>query len=113
MSPTCRLKKLVMELTKEQEIEQLLGCSAVDEIKIFPPKEAKNKGSGKKMLSSKTLAVAKAAKPKRLCGNCKQMAHHDKRNCPNPFAQRPPPMPKSSSDADDNDEEVEEDDDSE
>ncbi|KAK9714857.1 hypothetical protein RND81_06G125400 [Saponaria officinalis] len=32
------------DLTKEQEIEQLLGCQAVDEIKILPPKHAKNKG---------------------------------------------------------------------
>ncbi|KAK9676835.1 hypothetical protein RND81_11G104700 [Saponaria officinalis] len=89
------------DLTKEQEIERLLGCNAVDEIKILPPKLAKNKGSGKRMLSSKTVAVAI------------KMAHHDKRNCPNPYAERPPPMPESSSDAEDNDEEVEEDNESE
>ncbi|KAK9740272.1 hypothetical protein RND81_03G024000 [Saponaria officinalis] len=82
-------------LTKEQEIEQLLGCKPVDEIRILPPKHAKNKGSGKRMLSTKTVAVAKAVKPKRMCNNCKQMAHHDKRNCPNPFAQFPPPQPES------------------
>ncbi|KAK9741372.1 hypothetical protein RND81_03G100900 [Saponaria officinalis] len=100
------------DLTKEHEIEQLLGCKAVDEIKILPPKHAKNKGSEKKMLSNKTVAISKAAKPKRMCNNCKQMAHHDKKNCPNPYAERPPSIPDSSSDEDDNDE-VEEDDDSE
>ncbi|KAK9681418.1 hypothetical protein RND81_10G000800 [Saponaria officinalis] len=100
-------------LTKEQEIEQLLGCKPVDEIQILPPKHAKNKGSGKRMMSTRTVAVAKAAKPKRMCNNCKQMAHHDKRNCPNPFAQFPPPEAESSSEADDVDEEVEEDDESE
>ncbi|KAK9681679.1 hypothetical protein RND81_10G020000 [Saponaria officinalis] len=100
-------------LTKEQEIEQLLGCNPIDEIRILPPKHAKNKGSGKRMLSSKTVAVAKAAKSKRMSNNCKQMAHHDKRNCPNPFAQFPPPQPESSSEADDIDEEEEEDDESE
>ncbi|KAK9690078.1 hypothetical protein RND81_09G103400 [Saponaria officinalis] len=94
------------ELTKEHEIQQLLGFNTVEEIKIFPPKQAKNKGSGKRMLSAKAVAVAKVAKPKRLCGNCKQMAHHDKRNCPNPFAQGPPPIRESSSDAGDNDDEV-------
>ncbi|KAK9666068.1 hypothetical protein RND81_14G157900 [Saponaria officinalis] len=46
------------ELTKEHEIQQLLGFNT-----------AKNKGSGKRMLSTKAVAVAKAAKPKRLCGN--------------------------------------------
>ncbi|KAK9725074.1 hypothetical protein RND81_05G120700 [Saponaria officinalis] len=39
---------------------------------------------------------------------CKELAHHDKRNCPNPYADRPPPTPESSSDEDDIDEEVEE-----
>ncbi|KAK9677033.1 hypothetical protein RND81_11G117600 [Saponaria officinalis] len=101
------------DLTKEQEIEQLLGYKPVDEIKILPLKHAKNKGSGKRMLSNKTLALSKAVKPKRMCNNCKQMAHHDKRSCPNPYAELLPPTPDSSSDEDDNDEEVEEDDDSE
>ncbi|KAK9668638.1 hypothetical protein RND81_13G073900 [Saponaria officinalis] len=64
-------------MTKEQEIEQLLGCKPVDEIRILPPKHAKNKGSGKKMMSSKKVGVAKAVKPMRMCNNCKQMAHHD------------------------------------
>ncbi|KAK9666069.1 hypothetical protein RND81_14G158000 [Saponaria officinalis] len=99
--------------SEEQEIEQILGCKAVDEIKILPPKHAKNKGSGKRMLSNKTLALAKVVKPKRMCNNCKKMAHQDKRNCPNQYAERPPPTPDSSSEEDDNDEEVEEDDDSE
>ncbi|KAK9670111.1 hypothetical protein RND81_13G178200 [Saponaria officinalis] len=94
-----KLAPATEELTKEQEIEQLLGCNSVEDINILPPKKAENK-----------VAVAKAAKPKRLCGNCKQMAHHDKRKCPNPYAKRPPPppTPESSSDADDMDEEVEE-----
>lgn len=77
-------------LTKEQEIEQLLGCKRVEAITILPPKQAKNKGSGKRLLSNRTKAVVKNAKPKRMCKNCKQMAHHDKRNCPNPYAENPP-----------------------
>ncbi|KAK9676578.1 hypothetical protein RND81_11G086500 [Saponaria officinalis] len=108
-----KLEPVCEDLGKEQEIEQLLGCKAVEEIKILPPKHAKNKGSGKIILSNKTLALANAVKPKRMCSNCKQMAYHDKRNCPNPYAEFPPSAPDSSSDEDDNDEEVEEDDDSE
>ncbi|KAK9755532.1 hypothetical protein RND81_01G032100 [Saponaria officinalis] len=97
------------DLTKDQEIEQLLGCKAVDEIKILPPKHAKNKGSGRRLLSNKTVAVAKAVKQKRMCSNCKQMAHHDKRNCPNEYAEFPPSEHNPSSDDDGVDEEGEED----
>ncbi|KAK9682211.1 hypothetical protein RND81_10G058300 [Saponaria officinalis] len=102
-----------VKLSKEHEIEQLLGFNMAEEIRILPPKQAKNKGSGKRMLSTKAVVVAKAAKPERLCGNCKQMSHHDKRNCPNSFAKAPPPIPEYSSGADDDDEEVEVDDESE
>ncbi|KAK9732993.1 hypothetical protein RND81_04G036600 [Saponaria officinalis] len=96
------------DLTKDQEIEQLLGCKAVDEIKILPSKNAKNKGSGRRLLPNKTVAVAKAVKPKR-----KQMAHHDKRNCPKEYAEFPPSEHNPSSDEDAIDEEEEEDDASE
>ncbi|XP_074283170.1 uncharacterized protein LOC141607715 [Silene latifolia] len=74
-------------LTKEQELEMLLGCSAKSNIIVLPPKIAKNKGSGKRMKSNKDKAIEKASKPKRLCNNCKQMENHDKRNCPNPFVE--------------------------
>ncbi|KAK9716464.1 hypothetical protein RND81_06G235400 [Saponaria officinalis] len=75
------------KVTKEQEFESLLGCKVISEISIMPPKKSKNKGSGKRMLSSKNVVVAVASKPKRLCKNCKQLAHHDKRNCPFPFVE--------------------------
>ncbi|XP_074291713.1 protein FAR-RED IMPAIRED RESPONSE 1-like [Silene latifolia] len=51
---------------------------------------------GKRILSSKAKAVAFDSKPKRMCNNCKQMAHNDKRNCPNSFAERPPQLSESS-----------------
>ncbi|XP_074293527.1 protein FAR1-RELATED SEQUENCE 9-like [Silene latifolia] len=86
-------------MTKEQELEMLLGCSSSTEVRILPPRQAKNKGSGKRMVSKKQQCIAKAEKPKRLCRNCKQMAHHDKRNCPNAFV--PDADNKGSSDADD------------
>ncbi|XP_074305858.1 protein FAR1-RELATED SEQUENCE 7-like [Silene latifolia] len=84
-----KLSPSAEELTKQQEIEQLLGCKASKEIKILPPKHATNKGSGKRMLSKKTKAEALLSKPKRMCNNCKQMAHHDKRNCPQPVFRTP------------------------
>ncbi|XP_074298664.1 protein FAR1-RELATED SEQUENCE 5-like [Silene latifolia] len=67
-------------MTKEQKLEMLLGCSSSTEVRILPPRQAKNKGSGKRMISKKQQCIAKVEKPKRLYNNCKQMAHHDKRN---------------------------------
>ncbi|XP_074264481.1 protein FAR1-RELATED SEQUENCE 2-like [Silene latifolia] len=46
-------------LTKEQELEMLLGCSAKSNITILSPKIAKNKGSGKRMKSNKDNAIEK------------------------------------------------------
>ncbi|XP_074296918.1 protein FAR1-RELATED SEQUENCE 5-like [Silene latifolia] len=85
------------KLSKEEELEKLLDCKASKEITILPPKISKNKGSGKRIVSSKSKAIAIVSKPKRMCKNCKQMAHHDERNCPNPFAERPPPLAESIS----------------
>ncbi|XP_074293693.1 uncharacterized protein LOC141620825 [Silene latifolia] len=95
------------KLNKQQEMEKLLGCKASKEISILPPKYSKNKGSGKRILSSKAKAIAIASKPKRMCNNCKQMAHHDKRNCPNPFAEHPPQLSESSEEEEEEEEEVE------
>ncbi|XP_074318376.1 protein FAR1-RELATED SEQUENCE 5-like [Silene latifolia] len=103
-----KLSPSAEELTKQQEIEQLLGCKASKEITILPPKHAKNKGSGKRMLSKKAKAEALLSKPKRMCNNCKQMAHHDKRNCPNPFSEHPQQSIESSSDEDEDEEEDDE-----
>ncbi|KAK9733057.1 hypothetical protein RND81_04G040900 [Saponaria officinalis] len=69
-------------LSKDKEIEQLLGCTSSSEVTILPPRFSKNKGSGKTLLSNMKDSVAKAQKPKRLCAYCEQMANHEKRNCP-------------------------------
>ncbi|KAK9733364.1 hypothetical protein RND81_04G062600 [Saponaria officinalis] len=64
--------------------------------KYTPPRQSKNKGSGKRMLTSKNKTIEKTKKPKRRCGNCKRMAYHDKRNCQEPFARHPPEEEESS-----------------
>ncbi|XP_074297957.1 protein FAR1-RELATED SEQUENCE 5-like [Silene latifolia] len=56
-----KLLQCMETLNKQQEMVKLLGCPASDEITIFPPKKSKNKGSGRRMLSSKTNAIAKAS----------------------------------------------------
>ncbi|XP_074314027.1 uncharacterized protein LOC141649232 [Silene latifolia] len=84
-----KLKPNPKPLTKERELEVLLNCKAPKEVKILPPKVSKNKGSGKRLVSSKNNAIMKAKKPKRFCAKCKRMSHHDKRICPNDFAEHP------------------------
>ncbi|XP_074315471.1 protein FAR1-RELATED SEQUENCE 7-like [Silene latifolia] len=74
-------------MTKQQELEILLGVKCSDEVHILPPVKSKNKGSGKRLTSKKQMSIEKAQKPKRFCNNCKQIAHHDKRNYPNPAAE--------------------------
>ncbi|KAK9704680.1 hypothetical protein RND81_07G003800 [Saponaria officinalis] len=69
-------------LSKDKEIEQLLGCTSSSEVTILPPRFSKKKGSGKRLFSNRKDSIAKAQKPKRLCACCKQMANHDKHNCP-------------------------------
>ncbi|XP_074297936.1 uncharacterized protein LOC141628738 [Silene latifolia] len=53
-------------LNKKQQLVKILGCTTSEEVKILPPKNLKNKCSGKTMLSSKTKAVVKASKLKRM-----------------------------------------------
>ncbi|XP_074288520.1 protein FAR1-RELATED SEQUENCE 12-like [Silene latifolia] len=80
-----KLNPQAESMTKERDLQMLLGCNFSNEVRILPPHQAKNKGSGKRMISKKQQCIAKAEKPKTLCHNCKQMAHHDKRNYPNAF----------------------------
>ncbi|XP_074306619.1 protein FAR-RED IMPAIRED RESPONSE 1-like [Silene latifolia] len=103
-----KLLPSVDELSKKEEMEKLLGCKASKEITILPPKYSKNKGSGKRLLSRKSKAIVIASKPKRMCNNCKQMGHHDKRNCPNPFAERPPQLQESSEEEEEEEQEEDE-----
>ncbi|KAK9698102.1 hypothetical protein RND81_08G082500 [Saponaria officinalis] len=37
------------KMSKRQEMEMLIGCSAPDEVRILPPRHSKNKGSGKRI----------------------------------------------------------------
>ncbi|XP_074277424.1 uncharacterized protein LOC141601063 [Silene latifolia] len=77
-----RQKLCIEPLTKDQEMEMLLGCNSSSEVTIHPPEQARNKGSGKRLKSAKQQAIEKAAKPKRLCTYCKERVTHDRRTCP-------------------------------
>ncbi|XP_074290998.1 protein FAR1-RELATED SEQUENCE 8-like [Silene latifolia] len=44
-----RQKLCIEPLTKDQEMEMLLGCNSSSEVTIHPPEQARNKGSGKRL----------------------------------------------------------------
>ncbi|KAH9622523.1 hypothetical protein KSS87_010569 [Heliosperma pusillum] len=89
--------------SKNKEIEVLLGCKAPHEIDILPPHKAKNKGSGKRQMSSKEKAVRKTEKRKRKCGNCKRWVNHNNRTCNLLFVED---LPSDSDERETDDEEV-------
>ncbi|KAK9667832.1 hypothetical protein RND81_13G013900 [Saponaria officinalis] len=86
--------------SKHQELELILGCTTSEDISILPPKHSKNKGSGKRMVSSKTKAIEINKKPKRMCNNCRKFSQHDKRNSPYSFVPNPSPSGELSGDRD-------------
>ncbi|XP_074278677.1 protein FAR-RED IMPAIRED RESPONSE 1-like [Silene latifolia] len=95
-------------LNKNQQMEKFLNCTTCEVVTILPPKNSKNKGTGKRLMSAKTKAMVLARKPKRKCKNCKRMTNHDKRNCPNPFSAHTPLCEGSSEPEEDEGEEEEE-----
>ncbi|KAK9749692.1 hypothetical protein RND81_02G144000 [Saponaria officinalis] len=68
-------------MSKKSEIEILLGSKIPTQATVLPPKQSKDKGSGRRMISEKEKAVEQHSKPLRKCNACGQMANHDKRNC--------------------------------
>ncbi|KAK9740487.1 hypothetical protein RND81_03G039100 [Saponaria officinalis] len=68
---------------KKLEIEILLGSKIPTQATVLPPKQSKNKGSGRRMISVKEKAVEEHSKPLRKCRACGKMANHDSRNCKN------------------------------
>ncbi|XP_074298160.1 uncharacterized protein LOC141628979 [Silene latifolia] len=90
-------------LLRDKGIADVDSFSAV--VTILPPKNSKNKGTGKRLVSAKTKAMVLARKPKHKCKNCKRMTNHDKRNCPNPFSAHAPLCEGSSEPEEDEGEE--------
>uniref|UniRef100_A0A7N0T5Z4 SWIM-type domain-containing protein n=1 Tax=Kalanchoe fedtschenkoi TaxID=63787 RepID=A0A7N0T5Z4_KALFE len=70
------------QLSKHAMFERLIGCSKPSSIEVQTPKQSRNKGSGKRMKSTKEKMTEQASKSLRKCNFCKQMVRHDIRNCP-------------------------------
>ncbi|KAK9671025.1 hypothetical protein RND81_12G001600 [Saponaria officinalis] len=47
------------KISKLQEMEMLIGCSTPGEVRILHPRHSKNKGSGKRIVTSKNKAIEK------------------------------------------------------
>ncbi|KAH9602085.1 hypothetical protein KSS87_000944 [Heliosperma pusillum] len=69
------------KMDKNAEIGMLLGTSLPSEIKVLPPRQCKNKGSGKRLISQREKAGEISKRPLRRCKACGEMANHDSRNC--------------------------------
>ncbi|XP_019193855.1 PREDICTED: protein FAR1-RELATED SEQUENCE 2-like [Ipomoea nil] len=67
---------------KVSVIHSFCGSPTSADQVVRPPNIAKNKGSGKRLKSTREKIAEKATEAKRLCRTCKQLAHHDSRNCP-------------------------------
>ncbi|KAL3650030.1 hypothetical protein CASFOL_006433 [Castilleja foliolosa] len=68
---------------KRKLFQNHFRCDVPENQTIFPPAPVKNKGSGRRIKSSKELAIEGSKKPLRLCRKCNQKTNHDSRNCPN------------------------------
>ncbi|XP_023758862.2 protein FAR1-RELATED SEQUENCE 5-like [Lactuca sativa] len=75
--------------TRIEHFNKLLGVVVPDVVSdvndIQNPSDIRNKGCGsrgKRLKSKKEMIEKEISKPKTKCTICKQMAHHDKRNCP-------------------------------
>ncbi|KAH9613415.1 hypothetical protein KSS87_004927 [Heliosperma pusillum] len=69
------------KMDKNAEIGMLLGTSLPSEIKVLPPRQCKNKESGKRLISQREKAGEVSKRPLRRCKACGEMANHDSRNC--------------------------------
>lgn len=70
------------QTSKALIMEGYVGTKLPPKCNILPPKQAKNKGSGKRIKGRIEEAMEENEKPKRLCRNCNQYGRHDSRNCP-------------------------------
>ncbi|KAG6382396.1 hypothetical protein SASPL_157936 [Salvia splendens] len=72
-------------MDKAQRIEGLYGASRPSVVNVHPPDVVSTKGSGsssgKRIASATEKAIILQNKPKRRCAKCREMGHHDARNC--------------------------------
>lgn len=81
----CSLRGIVdmrSNKSKTDMIEALVGSRPVDKVVIQVPHESRNKGCGKRLLSSAEKSMNLQKKSLRTCKLCGILCNHDSRNCP-------------------------------
>ncbi|KAK6143545.1 hypothetical protein DH2020_023893 [Rehmannia glutinosa] len=72
-------------VTKNSLMEQYVGSAPPLDVTVFPPSQAKNKGSGSRVKSriqsQKEKAVKESHKLKRRCGKCGEVGTYNSRTC--------------------------------
>ena len=71
-----------LEITKEQQIEFLLGPNSSSTMEIHNPIQSKNKGKRQRIVNEKEQNIEQSKKNKRKCKTCGEFDYHDSRNCP-------------------------------
>ncbi|XP_057532953.1 protein FAR1-RELATED SEQUENCE 5-like [Amaranthus tricolor] len=71
-----------VDITKEQQIELLVGTSSSSTMEIQNPIQSKNKGKRQSIIGEKEQTIEQSKKPKRKCKTCGKFDYHDSRNCP-------------------------------
>ncbi|XP_042009722.1 protein FAR1-RELATED SEQUENCE 4-like [Salvia splendens] len=75
----------VSSMDKAKRIENLNEASRPSVVNVHPPNVVSTKGSGsssgKRIASATEKAIILQNKPKRRCAKCREMGHHDARNC--------------------------------
>ncbi|CAO2830674.1 unnamed protein product [Amaranthus hypochondriacus] len=66
-----------VEITKEQQIEVLVGPGTSSTMKIQNPIQSKNKGKRQKIIGEKELNIEQSMKPKRKSKTCVNFDYHD------------------------------------
>ena len=66
--------------SKKDFLSSVIG-SQPSEVIVLPPKSSRNKGCGKRIMSSIETSE-KEKKRARMCKTCGQLCNHDSRNCP-------------------------------
>ncbi|KAL9673954.1 hypothetical protein QQ045_030218 [Rhodiola kirilowii] len=75
-------------LSKADYFKTVIDMEQSSQVNIKPPKVARNQGCGKRHRNTRELMIEKANRPKRLCGNCQELGHHNKRSCSKKHAWR-------------------------
>ena len=73
-------KNSLVEQTKDQDLENFVGCKAPDVISIQNPKVSSNKGTRKES-DPNDKEAHRSIIPKR-CKTCGKIASHNSRTCP-------------------------------